>query len=56
MPFGEICELTRDHVHYRQGVHYFALTSDMRLKNASSVRSVPIHHALIARGLLEFVE
>jgi integrase len=56
MRSGEICQLRRDHIRDHEGVHYFALTKDLRLKNDSSIRSVPVHKTLIDCGLLQFVE
>jgi len=55
MRSGEICQLTIKHVRVHEGVHYFALTNELRLKNPASVRSVPIHATLIECGILEFV-
>jgi integrase len=55
MRSGEICQLTRDHVRVHDGVNYFALSKDLRLKNDASIRSVPVHRVLIECGLLDFV-
>ena len=55
MRSGEICQLTTKDVQVHEGVHYFALTSELRLKNPASVRSVPIHHTVIECGFPEFV-
>ena len=56
MRLNEICQLTRSHIRTQEGVHYFALTKDLRLKNEASIRSVPIHRDLVTCGLLAFVE
>jgi integrase len=55
MRSGEICQLTQEHVRVHDGVHYFALSKELRLKNDASIRSVPIHRVLIECGLLDFV-
>jgi integrase len=55
MRSGEICQLTTKHVQVHEGVHFFALTNELRLTNPASVRSVPIHATLIKCGLPEFV-
>ncbi len=56
MRLNEICQLTRSHIRVHEGICYFALTSDLRLKNAASIRSVPVHKTLIDLGFLQFVE
>src|SRR5262245_29830966 len=55
MRSGEICQLTTEHIRHHEGIHYFALTIDLRLKNAACVRSIPIHRTLEECGLLAFV-
>lgn len=55
MRLGEICQLDRALVRKHDDVHYFALAKELRLKNESSIRSIPIHPALIDIGLLDFI-
>ena len=56
MRLNEICQLTRNHIREHNGTSYFALTADLRLKHPASIRSVPIHRALIDLGFLAFVQ
>lgn len=56
---NELCQLYKADivlVNKIWGIRICAKNQDQRLKNNSSMRFVPLHHALISRGFLEFVE
>jgi integrase len=57
MRLGEIIQLLKSDVKQEDGVWYFDVTKGegKSLKTASSKRRVPIHHALIELGFLQFV-
>lgn len=58
---NDLCQLTSAHVREHDGVVYLAFTKEMRLKKSPNVtlspgiRSVPLHHELVAMGFLVFV-
>lgn len=58
---NELCQLTRAHIREHEGVHYIALTKEMRLKKnpkmklSPGIRNIPLHPCLIDVGFLEFV-
>ncbi|WP_050492512.1 site-specific integrase [Vibrio parahaemolyticus] len=56
---NELCQLYKaDIVRVNKiwGIRICAKNKDQRLKNNNSMRFVPLHHAVISRGFLEFVE
>ncbi|EMF7449138.1 site-specific integrase [Vibrio parahaemolyticus] len=56
---NELCQLYKADivlVNKIWGIRICAKNQDQRLKSNSSMRFVPLHHALISRGFLEFVE
>lgn len=61
MRLNEPCQLSRQHIREYEGVHYIALTRELRLKKnpgmpqSPGIRNVPIHQTLIDCGFLEFV-
>lgn len=52
---NELCQLLDTNVRDHDGLAYLVFHKDMRLKTASSIRSVPIHPELVRIGFLEFV-
>ncbi|MEZ5710088.1 MAG: site-specific integrase [Blastomonas sp.] len=53
---GELLQLTTDHFRVSpNGNDFIVLTSDMKLKNDNAIREIPIHPALVAIGLVDWV-
>jgi integrase len=52
---NELCQLDQSNIQEHKGLHFILLHKDMRLKNASSERAIPIHSALVRLGFLDFV-
>lgn len=56
---GEVIQLYVDDVRVEDGISYFDINADgddKTIKNASSVRVIPIHRALVDIGFMEHVE
>lgn len=55
---SEVCQLQVTDIRQENGIHYFSITENEEgkyLKNANSIREVPIHEKLIEKGFLDFV-
>jgi integrase len=54
----EVCQAYTSDVRKDQGIWYLDINENYgkRLKNADSVRKVPLHHALLEEGLLDYVQ
>jgi len=54
---GEVAQLRPEDVRERDGIPFFSINveANKSLKTAASIREVPIHPALIQRGLMELV-
>lgn len=55
---NELCQLNKTHIRHHNGLHYIYFSPELRLKTGekeSCIRAVPIHDALIDRGLLNYV-
>ncbi|EJG0752771.1 site-specific integrase [Vibrio parahaemolyticus] len=56
---NELCQLYKSNITFVNGVwgiRICAKSNGQRLKNDNSMRFVPLHHALLSRGFLKFVE
>lgn len=56
---GELCQLRIEDLREEDGTYFFRITDEgekMSVKNASSVRDIPLHPELIRLGFLEHVE
>ncbi|MBE3940507.1 site-specific integrase [Vibrio parahaemolyticus] len=56
---NELCQLLKTNIVNVDGVWGITIRAahiDQRLKNDNSMRFVPLHHALLSRGFLKFVE
>jgi integrase len=56
---NEVAQIMLDDIRQEEGIYYFDMNDDgddKKLKNAASRRRVPIHDALLSRGILEYAE
>ncbi|TOK22672.1 hypothetical protein CGI22_15885 [Vibrio parahaemolyticus] len=56
---AEACQLQITDIRQKNGIDYFSISVDEEgkyVKNANSIREVPIHHVLIDKGFLDYVE
>lgn len=62
---GEICQLGTNDIQSDQGIHYFNIDGvlaherkigEKGIKNAPSIRKIPIHPVLVEAGFLQYVE
>jgi integrase len=54
----EVCQAYTSDIRKDQGIWYLDLNEDLgkRLKNVGSVRKVPLHHAIVEEGFLDYVQ
>ncbi len=56
---NEVAQIMLDDIKQEDGIYYFDMNDDgddKKLKNAASRRRVPIHQALLQRGIVEYAE
>ncbi|WP_290999214.1 DUF6538 domain-containing protein [Hyphomicrobium sp.] len=53
---NELCQLSKSAILRHGDLHYIYFGAQLRLKERSSIRSVPLHPRLVELGFLEYVE